>query len=168
MGALICISQPPPRRPFNFQKPSRKDVHGGFCGGTGARTRAGTKPNRTIEYKATTRAERASQFSRWKKVRTWSYSPARIKLTSDSRKLARAARSADQGMAGISRTSLFCKCRFKNSKAEDFWREDFLEGNANTIQIQGVLAPPTRARTSPFAGGSETSEASSKGLQSKI
>ncbi|MDO8481696.1 MAG: hypothetical protein Q7S75_01265, partial [bacterium] len=26
---------PPPRRPFNFQKPPRKDVHGGECGGAG-------------------------------------------------------------------------------------------------------------------------------------
>jgi len=26
---------------------------------------------------------------------------------------------------------LCCAIRFKNSKAEDFWRKDFLEGNAN-------------------------------------
>ena len=31
--------------------------------------RASTKPNRDAEYKATTRAERANQFSFWKKVR---------------------------------------------------------------------------------------------------
>ena len=45
----------------------------------------------------------------------------------------------------------------KIQKPKTFWRKDFLEGNA--IQNRSVLAPPSRARTSPFAGGSETSEA---------
>ena len=45
----------------------------------------------------------------------------------------------------------------KIQKPKTFWREDFLEGNANTNP--SVLAPPSRARTSPFAGGYETSEA---------
>ena len=53
-------------------------------------------------------------------------SPAtRIKLASESRKFARAARSAAQGEGAVSWTFLFCRCRFKNSEAEDFWREDF-------------------------------------------
>jgi len=42
----------------------------------------------------------------------------------------------------------------QNSEAEDF-----LEGNANAEYIPSVLDPPSRSRTSPFAGGSETSEA---------
>ena len=47
----------------------------------------------------------------------------------------------------------------QNSEAEDFLEEDFLEGNANAEYVRSVLDPPTRSRTSPFAGGSETSEA---------
>jgi hypothetical protein len=43
-------------------------------------------------------------------------------------------------------------------KIRKFLEGGFLEGNANTNPCS-VLAPPSRARTSPFAGGSETSEA---------
>src|SRR3989344_1745514 len=50
---------------------------------------------------------------------------ARIKLASESRKLARGGRSAAQGGEAVSWTSLFCKCRFE---PKIFWREDFLEG----------------------------------------
>src|SRR3989344_8794176 len=50
---------------------------------------------------------------------------ARIKLASESRKLARPGRSAAQGGEAVSWTSVFCKCRFE---PKIFWREDFLEG----------------------------------------
>src|SRR3990167_11374040 len=80
---------------------------------------------------------------------------ARIKLASESRKLARAARSAAQGGEAVSRTSLFCKCRFKNSKAEDFWREDFLEGNANAVVC--LPHPPVRAPTSSLKRANQRS-----------
>ena len=43
-------------------------------------------------------------------------------------------------------------------EAEDFWREDFLEGNANAnpnAKCSGVLAPPARARTRLFFAFSE-------------
>ena len=39
--------------------------------------------------------------------------------------------------------------RFKNTKPKIFWREDFLEKNANA-EYSGVLAPPARARTRLF------------------
>ena len=47
--------------------------------------------------------------------------------------------------------------RFKIQKPNIFWREDFLEGECECNP--SVLDPPSRSRTSPFAGGSETSEA---------
>ena len=97
--------------------------------------RASTKPPRARSAR--------DQFSRSKKVRTWSYKVARINLASESRKWERAARSAAQGGEAVSWTFLFCKCRFEKFKAEDFWREDFLEGNADA-EYSGVLAPPAQ------------------------
>ena len=76
--------------------------------------RCGTKPPRARSAR--------HQFRCSKKVRTWSYNVARIKLASDSANVARAARSAAQGGGEVSWTFLFCICRFRNSKAEDFWR----------------------------------------------
>ena len=50
-----------------FKNPREIDAYGGFCGGAGAEDapagaseRVTTESNRTIRYKATTRAERAT------------------------------------------------------------------------------------------------------------
>ncbi len=45
---------------------------------------------------------------------------------------------------------------FLKKEKRNFWRGE--RGNS-VAQARSVLAPPSRARTSPFAGGSETSEA---------
>ena len=66
---------------------------------------------------------------------------ARINLASESRKLERAARSAAQGGEAVSWTFLFCKYRFE---PKIFWRVGFSGGKR---KMRGVLAPPTRART---------------------
>ncbi|MDO8603878.1 MAG: hypothetical protein Q7K40_00465, partial [bacterium] len=51
----------------------------------------------------------------------------------------RAERSSAQGFKPFPTASRFFRVRFKNSKAQDFWREDFLGGGrAEYI----TLAPP--------------------------
>ena len=49
--------------------------------------------------------------------------------------------------------------QIQNSKAEHFLERIFWRGNANAEHNPSVLAPPTRARTSPFAENGLISEA---------
>ena len=63
----------------------------------------------------------------------------------------RAERSSAQGVKPFPTASRFFRVRFKNSKAQDFWREDFF--GEKVVHKRITLDPPIRSRVKNFAYG---------------
>ena len=135
----------PPRRPFNFQKPPRNEMRNGDSG-------AGRNPtgsNRERGYKATT--ERGARSVRFRARKMFE-----LRCIEEPEKEQGRFRSGFLWRQPEKTTDFAARraLRARGGRVRKYKAEDFLEGgffgggaNANAADKQGVLAPPTRART---------------------